>query len=130
MKKVSRYGFRYKGVSLDPISKTIPDQNLSVEEILRRFTTGILTPVEMDRQHAYGSDIAPDEDEDNLRPEYDPDFDLVDAYELAQQAGRLQEQLKREKQSSKKEKQTNFFNEDDSSNNEQNKASHTAAPVE
>lgn len=101
MKKLSRYGYKYHGVSLDPISKTIPDQNLSVQEILRRFTTGILTPAEMDRQHAYGDDIAPDENEDNLRPEYDPDFDLVDAWELSQQAQTLKSQLKEQSKKSR-----------------------------
>ena len=42
MKKFSRYGYRFAGVSLDPKSECVPDQSLSVQEILRRFTTGTL----------------------------------------------------------------------------------------
>lgn len=93
-KKVkSRYGWRYEGVSLDPVSKTVPDQSLSVEDILRRFTQGVLTHEEIDRNHAYGEDIAPDEDFDNLDPQYSSDYDLVDAYEEAQQESRLRAEL-------------------------------------
>lgn len=85
MKKVkSKYGFTYQGVSLDPVSQTVPDKSLSVEEILRRFTTGTMLADEIVRDHKYGDDIAPDENEDYIRPEYDPDFDISDAYQLAQ----------------------------------------------
>lgn len=96
MKKVkSKYGFTYSGVSLDPVSQTVPDQSLSVEEILRRFTTGTMLADEIIRNHQYGEDIAPDENEDYIRPEYDPDFDISDAYQLAQSAESLRADLQR-----------------------------------
>ncbi len=97
MKKIliSKYGRSYyKGVSLDSVSKTVPDQSLSVEEILRRFTTGTLLEGEINRGHEYGSDILPDEDLDNLDPRYDPDYDLVDAYEEVQSGQSLRASLK------------------------------------
>lgn len=107
MKKViSKYGFTYSGVSLDPVSQTVPDQSLSVEEILRRFTTGTLTEGEIVRQHQYGEDLDPTEDADNMNPEYDPDFDLVDAYELAQSAESLRAELQT-RQTSRKQSAAN-----------------------
>lgn len=93
MKKVSRYGYRFAGVSLDPKSECVPDQSLSVQEILRRFTTGTLSQGEIDRGAPFGDDICPDEDDDNMRMEYDPDVDLVDMYEEAQRVDELKARL-------------------------------------
>lgn len=90
---ISKYGYTYRGVSLDSVSQTVPDQSLSVEDILRRFTTGSLAPADIERDVKYGEDVSPDEDFDNLDPRYDPDYDLVDAYNDAAQAATLAQQL-------------------------------------
>lgn len=92
-KVISKYDYRYKGVSLDPVSKTVPDQSLSVEDILRRFTQGVLSESEIVRDHQYGDDVNPDEDFDNLDPQYDPDYDLVDAFEQSQKVDELRAEM-------------------------------------
>lgn len=111
MKKVSRYGYRFAGVSLDPKSECVPDQSLSVQEILRRFTTGTLSQGEIDRGAPYGDDICPDEDDENMRMEYDPDVDLVDMYEEAQRVDELKSRLKAQR-SSKKKSSTSSMDDD------------------
>lgn len=53
---------------------TVPDQSLTVRELLERFTTGLLTP-----QSVWHEDIGDDiSDLDNPNPVYRPDFDLTD----------------------------------------------------
>lgn len=92
-KVISKYGYTYKGVSLDPVSITVPDQSLSVEDILRRFTQGVLSESEIVRDHLYGDDLNPDEDFDNLDPQYDSDYDLVDAFLEASNKDALEAEL-------------------------------------
>lgn len=53
---------------------TVPDQSLTVRELLERFTTGLLTP-----QSVWHEDIGDDiSDLDNPNPADRPDFDLTD----------------------------------------------------
>lgn len=53
-------------------SETIPDQSLTIKEILQRFKAGTLPPIQ---KETYFED---DPDIDNPDPMYRPDFDLVD----------------------------------------------------
>lgn len=66
----------------DKPSKTVPDQTLSVRELLERFTTGLLTP-----QSVWRDDVGDDfSDLDNPNPSDSPDFDLVDKAQLRDNA--------------------------------------------
>lgn len=80
---ISRYGFAPSGRSFTEPSQFVPDKSLSVQEILRRYATGAITDDIIVRDHQYGDDMSPDEDFDNMDPRYDPDYDLVDAFEDA-----------------------------------------------
>lgn len=87
---------------------TVPDQTLSVRELLERFTTGLLTP-----QSVWHEDVGDDfSDLDNPNPADAPDFDLVDRDALREVAAQASETLKqaasrqRRKTESKETKET------------------------
>lgn len=98
----SKYDWRYNGVELDQVSLCVPEQSLSIEEILRRFTQGTLLAADIERAPSYGEDICPEEDAEHMDPLYDPETDLVDIYEDASQAERLHGELQRKKTSERK----------------------------
>lgn len=87
---------------------TVPDQSLSVQDLLERFTSGLLTPGSVWHEDV-GDDFS---DLDNPNPADRPDFDLVDKEELrieaqlAQQAIVQQEQHRQRRQRSKNEEAT------------------------
>lgn len=60
-------------ISLLP-SKTVPNEALSIAEILQRFTQGYEAP----RKQSYYSNT---EDFEDIDPTRSPDFDLADAHE-------------------------------------------------
>ena len=62
----------------DSDTETLPDQSMSVREILTRFAQGTLPPVV---QYDGGFDTN-DPDDMNTDPTLDPDFDLTDADRL------------------------------------------------
>lgn len=81
-------------------SMTVPDQTLSVRELLERFTTGLLTP-----QSVWHDDVGDDfSDLDNPNPADAPDFDLVDRDALrdvaAQASAILQQAASRQRRKS------------------------------
>lgn len=77
-------------------SQAVPDQSLTVRDLLERFTTGILTP-----QAVWHEDIGDDiSDLDNPNPADAPDFDLTDRdviRQAAQDAKEAAERLRRRK---------------------------------
>ena len=104
MKKnvISKYGYSYKGVALDQVSECVPDQSLSVEEILRRFTQGTLLTGDVERSMPYGDDITPEEDENNMDPLYDPETDIVDVYMDAASGADIRGELEKRKAAARK----------------------------
>ena len=63
-------------------SQAVPDQSLTVRDLLERFTTGLLSP-----QAVWHEDIGDDiSDLDNPNPADAPDFDLVDRDAIRQAA--------------------------------------------
>lgn len=86
-------------------SLTVPDQTLSVRELLERFTTGLLTP-----QSVWHEDVGDDfSDLDNPNPADSPDFDLTDRDALRESASLAADQLtqaaSRQRRSAKSEKE-------------------------
>lgn len=86
-------------------SLTVPDQTLSVRELLERFTTGLLTP-----QSVWHEDVGDDfSDLDNPNPADSPDFDLTDRDALRESASQAAERLSladgRQRRSAKSEKE-------------------------
>lgn len=56
----------------DQPSETIPDQSLTIKQILQRFTAGTLPPIQKETYYEENPDI------DDPDPMYRPDFDFVD----------------------------------------------------
>lgn len=75
---------------------TVPDDALSIRDILKRFQNGI--PVES-QQVYFETDDSYDED-DVIDPTQDPSYDMVDAFEHAEA---LAEKVKRKRISKKSE---------------------------
>lgn len=98
---ISRYGFHPVGRTFTEPSQFVPDRSLSVQEILRRYATGAITDDVIVRDHQYGDDISPDEDFDNMDPRYDPDYDMVDAFEEANTLETARNSLNKEVQAAK-----------------------------
>lgn len=59
---------------LDDVSETIPNQSFSIQEIITRFTGGIMPTI---TKRVYYDDNA---DFDSVDPTLRPDYDLTDAY--------------------------------------------------
>ena len=82
--------------SSDLPSQAVPDQSLTVRDLLERFTTGLLSP-----QAVWHEDIGDDvSDLDNPNPADAPDFDLTDRdaiRQAAQDAKETAERLRRRK---------------------------------
>lgn len=85
----------------DKPSLTVPNQTLSIREMLERFTTGLLTPQSMWRDDI-GDDIST---LDNVNPVFDPSFDLSDRDVIKENAQQSAEKLNRITRSKPKKKE-------------------------
>jgi len=79
-------------------SLTIPDQSLTIRQILERFTRGQVLDVA--HHDSIGYD---DPDFDDVDPTLDPAFDIIDAYNLKNE---IQERQKNRQKAVEKSRQT------------------------